>query len=120
MEDKYGILITKVFKACLMSYSGMTHQEAIAYVKNENLATIEAKVKIRDICDTLLALYNKYFTKDHPLPTDSTIDIPSWKRMAVCILKNDHLCKYMGFAQTVRQTRREKELMEKYRRLQGD
>ncbi len=56
-------------------------------------------------------------TPDDTDDIKSTIDIPSWKRMAICILKNDHLCKYMGFAQTVQQTRRQKELMEKYRRL---
>lgn len=26
--------------------------------------------------------------------------VPSYQRMAVCILKNDHLCKGMGFSQT--------------------
>jgi predicted phosphoadenosine phosphosulfate sulfurtransferase len=25
-------------------------------------------------------------------------EIPTFKRMAVCIMKNDHLCKYMGFS----------------------
>ena len=39
-------------------------------------------------------------TPDHTDDIKSTIDIPSWKRMAVCILKNDHLCKYMGFSHT--------------------
>ena len=24
-------------------------------------------------------------------------DIPSWKRMCYCILKNDHICRSMGF-----------------------
>ena len=56
-------------------------------------------------------------TPDHTDDIKSTIDIPSWKRMAICILKNDHLCKYMGFAQTKKQTIREKELIEKYRNL---
>jgi len=37
--------------------------------------------------------------------------------MAVCILKNDHLCKYMGFSQTQKQNQRQKELMEKYKKL---
>ena len=27
-------------------------------------------------------------------------EIPTYKRMCVCILKNDHTCKYMGFTQT--------------------
>ena len=51
------------------------------------------------------------------LGTPDHIDIPSWKRMAVCILKNDHLCKYMGFSQTQKQNQRQKELMEKYKKL---
>ncbi len=56
-------------------------------------------------------------TPDHTDDIKSTIDIPSWKRMAVCILKNDHLCKYMGFSQTQKQNQRQKELMEKYEKL---
>ncbi|MBQ8465182.1 MAG: DUF3440 domain-containing protein [Alphaproteobacteria bacterium] len=56
-------------------------------------------------------------TPDDTDDIKSTIDIPSWKRMAVCILKNDHLCKHMGFAQTKRQTEREHQLMEKYKNL---
>lgn len=30
----------------------------------------------------------------------SSKDIPSWKRMCYCILKNDHLCRFMGFGLT--------------------
>lgn len=56
-------------------------------------------------------------TPDNTDDIKSTIDIPSWKRMAVCILKNDHLCKYMGFSQTQKQNQRQKELMEKYKKL---
>ena len=56
-------------------------------------------------------------TPDNTDDIKSTIDIPSWKRMAICILKNDHLCKHMGFAQTKKQTMREKELLEKYKKL---
>lgn len=39
-----------------------------------------------------------------PLPDDTddihNRDIPSWKRMCYCILKNDHLCRHMGFGLT--------------------
>ena len=56
-------------------------------------------------------------TPDNTDDIKSTIDIPSWKRMAVCILKNDHLCKYMGFTQTQKQTQRQRKLMEKYKNL---
>ncbi len=43
--------------------------------------------------------------------------VPSYKRMAVCILKNDHLCKYMGFSQTKAEQERRRAAMEKYRDL---
>jgi predicted phosphoadenosine phosphosulfate sulfurtransferase len=47
----------------------------------------------------------------------STMDIPSWKRMAYCILKNDHLCKFMGFGMTKQQQERKKEIIAKYKNL---
>ncbi len=34
---------------------------------------------------------------DHTDDILSTKDIPSWKRMCYCILRNDHNCRYMGF-----------------------
>lgn len=42
---------------------------------------------------------------------------PTWRRMAMCILKNDHLCKGLSFAQTKNQIERQKALMEKYKNL---
>jgi predicted phosphoadenosine phosphosulfate sulfurtransferase len=57
-----------------------------------------------------------------PTPDDtddikSTIDVPSWKRMAVCILQNDHMCKHMGFGLTRQQNERRKEILAKYANL---
>ncbi|MDR0541703.1 MAG: DUF3440 domain-containing protein [Dysgonamonadaceae bacterium] len=43
--------------------------------------------------------------------------IPTYKRMCVCILKNDHLCKYMGFTMTKNEAERRKAVMEKYNAL---
>ena len=31
-------------------------------------------------------------------------EIPTYKRMCICILRNDHVCKYMGFALTKEET----------------
>jgi predicted phosphoadenosine phosphosulfate sulfurtransferase len=42
---------------------------------------------------------------------------PTWRRMAMCILKNDHLCKGLSFAQTKNQVERQRQLIEKYRNL---
>lgn len=40
--------------------------------------------------------------------------VPSYKRMCVCIMKNDFLCKYMGFNLTKEEMNRRKAVMEKY------
>lgn len=43
--------------------------------------------------------------------------IPTYKRMCICILKNDHLCKYMGFSQTKTEMKKRKEAIEKYEKI---
>ena len=42
---------------------------------------------------------------------------PSWRRMCVCILKNDILCKSLSFSQTTKQRERMQELLLKYKKL---
>ncbi len=44
-------------------------------------------------------------------------EIPTYKRMCICIMKNDHLCKYMGFTLTKNEMARRKNIMEKYKLL---
>ena len=44
-------------------------------------------------------------------------DIPTYKRMCICIIKNDHLCKYMGFSLTKDEMRRRKAIQDKYKDL---
>ena len=64
------------------------------------------------------------FEQEIPDDTDnvkSTIDIPSWKRMCFCILKNDHLCRFMGFGPNKEQQGRINAMKDKYRRvMKGD
>ena len=51
---------------------------------------------------------------DHTDDIKTTKDIPSWKRMCYCILKNDHTCRFMGFGLTREQQRRVDILKKKY------
>lgn len=57
--------------------------------------------------------------KEYPdeLTTDNFKDVPSYKRMVVCVLKNDHLCKYMGFAMTKNEQERRNNIIKKYKSL---
>jgi predicted phosphoadenosine phosphosulfate sulfurtransferase len=41
-------------------------------------------------------------------------DLPTFKRMCVCILRNDHLCQYMGFAKTKKEIENRRKCMEFY------
>lgn len=43
--------------------------------------------------------------------------IPTYKRMCICILKNDHMCKYMGFSQTKQEMKKRKEAIQKYEKI---
>lgn len=41
-------------------------------------------------------------------------EIPTYKRMCICILKNDHICKYMGFSLTKKEKEIKEQVMKKY------
>lgn len=47
-------------------------------------------------------------------------EIPTYKRMCICILKNDHACKYMGFAQTKQEKALREYAVNKYKSQQDD
>lgn len=49
--------------------------------------------------------------------TKSFQKLPSYKRMCVCIMKNDYYCKYMGFAQTKEAIEKRRKALEKYKNL---
>ena len=56
---------------------------------------------------------------DHTDDIRSTKDIPSWKRMCYCILKNDHLCRFMGFGLMREDKKRIEAIKEKYQNMEG-
>lgn len=61
------------------------------------------------------------FTEKIPDDTDdirSSKDIPSWKRMCYCILKNDHNCRFMGFGLTREQQKRVDIIRSKYKSVE--
>lgn len=56
---------------------------------------------------------------DHTDDIKSSKDIPSWKRMCYCILKNDHTCRFMGFGISREQQKMVNMLKRKYNKV-GD
>ncbi|HJA16390.1 MAG TPA: DUF3440 domain-containing protein, partial [Candidatus Butyricimonas faecavium] len=43
--------------------------------------------------------------------------LPTFKRICICILKNDHACKYMGFAPSKAERERRAKVMQKYKSI---
>lgn len=91
---------------------GVLSEETVEDLKN-------AGIKV-DVLDT-----TNYKTHKIPVKMDY-IDsfeskefnlLPSYKRVCICIMKNDHLCKYMGFSLNKSETTRRKNIMEKYQNL---
>ena len=61
------------------------------------------------------------FVGNIPDDTDdikSTKDIPSWKRMCYCILKNDHIFRFMGFGMNREQQKRIDAIKAKYKSVE--
>ena len=79
-----------------------------AGVMFENVGKV-SKVSDKDVCRF----------EDYPDDVDcrNFKQVPSYKRMCVCIMKNDFTCKYMGFTATKKEAERRKAVMEKYRNL---
>lgn len=48
---------------------------------------------------------------------DTKSELLTWKRMAMCIIKNDYLCRRLNFGITKDLTKRQTELLEKYKNL---
>ena len=55
---------------------------------------------------------------DHTDDIKASKDIPSWKRMCFCILKNDHTCRYMGFGLSRQQQKRLDAIRRKYESIE--
>lgn len=43
--------------------------------------------------------------------------VPTYKRMCICIMKNDFTCKYMGFTQTKNEIKKRKDAVKKYENI---
>jgi predicted phosphoadenosine phosphosulfate sulfurtransferase len=86
----------------------------------------EVIAKLRDLgIEISVSKKTNYHTDKKPvrmeyqddIDIDEFKEIPTYKRMCVCIMKNDHLCKYMGFSATKTETHMREEAEKKYKDL---
>lgn len=92
---------------------GVLSDETIADLQKLGFA-IETNGQSNYNTDKKRVLFDRY-PDDAPVKDFSLV--PSYKRMAICILKNDHLCKYMGFAMTKVEREKRQKAIEKYKDL---
>lgn len=59
----------------------------------------------------------KFANYPDDMNTKSFAKLPSYKRMCVCIIKNDYYCTYMGFGKTKEAIEKRKSILEKYKNL---
>lgn len=91
-------------------------------VSDESLKLLPQEAEIQEIM-TNRGRKNKRLVKYKAIPDaldndlESNKEAPSWRRMAICILKNDHLCKGLSFTQTKTQVERMQMLIAKYKNL---
>ena len=92
---------------------GCLDDETIAELEEENADFID-KGNTSKISPKRVIAFNDYLD-------DTTCtkfkEVPTYKRMCVCIIKNDYYCKYMGFAQTKNEIKKRKSAIEKYKNL---
>lgn len=94
---------------------GALDEKTIAELKAENADCIyTGKTNNRGNRDKEVVVFPEYL--DDTAVTDFR-RIPTYKRMCICILKNDYYCKYMGFAQTKTEIALRKSAIEKYENL---
>jgi predicted phosphoadenosine phosphosulfate sulfurtransferase len=104
-------------------------QTSIDFWKNRGgclSSDVVDKLKDRDINIEVIEKTN-YNTPKKPVRMDYLDDIdikefkevPTYKRMCICIMKNDHLCKTMGFSLTKTETQKRKEAENKYKNLKN-
>lgn len=96
---------------------------SIGFWKNKGGALSEEVIKELDDLNIKYSLReNNYNTNKKSVKLDylDNIDItdfksiPTYKRMCICILKNDYTCRYMGFSPNKYESEKRKKAIEKY------
>lgn len=80
----------------------------------EGVPGAENRGKISKISDKDVITFEEY---PDELDVTNFAEVPSYKRMCVCIMKNDIRCQYMGFAATKQEAERRRAALEKYKNL---
>ena len=92
---------------------GALEDKTIQEMKEKNV-NFKNKGRISKISKKNVISFDEY---PDDLEVTNFKEVPTYKRMCVCIIKNDYFCKYMGFAQTKNEVERRKKAIERYKNL---
>lgn len=94
---------------------GVMDAETIADLKAENApCTFTGKSNKRSKTGKEVVIFDDYMDDTE---CSNFARIPTYKRMCVCIMKNDIRCTYMGFAATKEETEKRRATIEKFKNL---
>lgn len=103
----------KIFKTSIEFWDkrgGVLSDETIKELQEIGIP-LEVKGKTNYKTDKKAVQFHEY-PDDAPVKEFKTV--PSYKRMCITIMKNDHTAKYMGFSRTKEQQEKRRKAMEKY------
>lgn len=103
----------KIFKTSIEFWDkrgGVLSDETIEELKAAGIP-LEVKGKTNYRTDKKAVQFHEY-PDDAPVKEFKTV--PSYKRMCITIMKNDHTAKYMGFSRTKEQQEKRRKAMKKY------
>ena len=113
VKDNYLRKLESSKKSWLIG--GAMEPETIAQLEAENAPLIRTgKTNNRGRKNKEVIQFDDYLDDTE---VDDFRRIPTYKRMCVCIMKNDHVCKYMGFALTKTEQEKRNAALEKYKDL---
>ncbi|MDH6304181.1 putative phosphoadenosine phosphosulfate sulfurtransferase [Parabacteroides sp. PF5-5] len=100
---------------------------SISFWRNKGGCLAEETIEALRACGIEIDVQERsnYRTSKRPVRMEYQDDIdapefknlPTFKRMCICILKNDHLCKYMGFSLTKKELESKQRILEFYQNL---
>lgn len=115
-SDHYKEKFNKFIKWWTETGSGMRKEDIDILNMNYAGATFNTEeLSTRGNKDKEVIKFN--YVVDTIPELDTKQDVLTWKRMAMCIIKNDYFCKSLSFGISKEQLKRRKEVMKKYEQI---
>lgn len=115
-SDHYKEKFDKFIKWWTKTGSGMRKEDIDILHMNYSGATFRTgELSTRGNKDKEVIKFN--YVVDTIPELDTKQDVLTWKRMAMCIIKNDYFCKSLSFGISKEQLKRRKEVMKKYEQI---